>query len=30
MHEYSIDEETQKEVDALMTNWEDLLEFADK
>jgi dynein heavy chain len=30
MYEFVIDEETQKEVETLMTNWEELLEFADK
>lgn len=30
MYNYEIDEDIQKEVDTLMTNWEELLEFADK
>lgn len=30
MYEYQIEEEVQKEVDSLMLNWEELIEFADK
>ena len=30
MYEYPIEEEIQKEVDTLMTNWEELNELADK
>jgi dynein heavy chain len=30
MHDFEIEEETQKDVDELMTKWEDLLEFADR
>jgi dynein heavy chain len=30
MYDYTIEEEVQKEVECLMTNWEDLLEFADR
>lgn len=30
MYNYEIEEETQKEVDNLMTNWEDLIDYADR
>lgn len=30
MYNYGVEEEIEKEVDTLMTNWEDLLEFADR
>jgi dynein heavy chain len=30
MYDFGFDEETQKEVETLMSNWEELLEFADK
>ena len=30
MYNYSYPEDIEKEVDTLMTNWEDLLEFADR
>ena len=30
MYEYEIDDETQKDVESLMTNWEELLEQADR
>ena len=30
MYNYTVEEETQKEVETLMTNWEDLIDFADK
>jgi len=30
MYEYQIEEDVQKDVDSLMLNWEELIEFADK
>jgi dynein heavy chain len=30
MYDFAVEEETQKDVDALMVNWDELLEFADK
>lgn len=30
MYEYPIDDETQKQVDSLMINWEELIEFAER
>ena len=30
MYDYPIEEEQQKDVDNLMVNWEDLIEYADK